>query len=125
MKKTKTFRFFYMILCIMLMTVSLTACDDDEEDKNPSIVGTWELVSNGYVTQMSFNANGSCFFKEWSESNPSEVDTDTGRYTVNGNTLSVWWESEADEDEPWTCTFKIEGNRMTTSENGGTVWIRK
>lgn len=122
----KTFRFFGMMLCVMLMTVSLAACsNDDDDDKNPSIVGTWEHVSDGYVTQMSFSANGTCSFKEWSQSNPSDVDTDSGKYTISGDILSIWWDSEADEEGAWSCTFKIEGNSMTTSENGGTVWIRK
>ncbi len=116
-----------MMLCVMLMAVSFTACgdDDDDDEKYTPVVGVWELESEGYVTQLSFNAYGSCFFREWSVDNPSDEDTDTGRYTVNGNTLSIWWESEADDDDPWTCTFKIEGDRMITSENGGTVWIRK
>lgn len=125
----KTFRFFGVIMCIMLMAVGLSACSgDDDDDKNSSIVGTWETSLDGYTTQMTFNSNGSCLWKEWNNSNPSDTDTDKGTYKVEGNKLSIWWDSEADEnleEGPLTVTFSISGNKMTTSENGGTVWTRK
>lgn len=125
-KLTFGLRFFSMMLGLMLMAINFTACnDDDDDDKNPSIIGTWEVISNGYVSQLTFNADGSCFSKEWPQSNPNEVEVDTGKYIASGNTLSIWWASEADEEGPWTCTFTIDGNRMTTSENGGSVWFRK
>lgn len=112
------------MFCVMLMAVCLNSCSsDDDDEKVVSIVGTWENVSDGYTTQMTFNSNGSCTWKGWSISNPSENETDKGTYKVEGNRLSVWWDSESDEDA-WTCTFVIEGNKMSTSENGGTVWTR-
>lgn len=115
-----------MMLCIMLIAVGLNACgSDDDNDENQTIVGTWETSSSGYITQMTFNSNGSCIWQEWQIDNPSDVDSDKGTYKVEGNKLFIWWESEADEDDPWTATFSINGSKMTTSENGGTVWTRK
>ena len=43
---------------------------------------------------------------------------------VDGNKLYIWWESE-EEYGPWSTTFTISGNTMTTTEGGGTTWTRK
>lgn len=133
----KTFRFFGMMLCVMLMAVGFTACsDDDDDDKNPSIVGTWYLESTYDVgteyerttySEITHKKDGivTGYWKETYKNGEVIVETDRGRYEVIKDVLSIWWEGEADDDNPWTCTFKIEGNRMITSENGGNVWIRK
>ncbi|MDE5826248.1 MAG: hypothetical protein K2J27_09425 [Duncaniella sp.] len=123
----KTFRFFGMVLCIVLIAVSFASCSDDD-DKAPSIVGTWQTEkanSDGYISELTFKADETCSWREWNTLNSNEADTDTGVYKVNGNKLSIWWESESDEEDPFVCTFSINGNHMTTSENGGTIWIKK
>ena len=122
----KTLRMIGMMLCAILMVAGLNACsNDDDDEKNPSIVGTWETVAGGKTTQLTFKPDRTCFWKEWQTGQPGDFDTDSGRYDTTEDVLSIWWDSEADEPEPWTCTFVITGNKMTTSENGGTTWTRK
>ena len=122
----KTLRILGMVLCSILLAVGLGACGgDNDDDVNQSIVGTWETVSNSTISQLTFKSNGSCAWREWESGRPDDVDTDSGTYKVDDNYLYIWWESESDEDGPWTATFSISGNKMTTSENGGTVWTRK
>jgi hypothetical protein len=127
----RTLRLIGMAIVAVIMCVNFTACsdDDDEEQGGNAVVGTWstEIYTDGdyYTTLITYNADGSCTSKEYKQNNPNDVETDKGKYQVDGNKLSIWWESEKEFDEPWTCTFTISGKRMTTSENGGTVWIKQ
>lgn len=127
-----------MMLCVILMSVGFNACSgDDEEDKNSSIVGTWygettyepgtDRERMEYV-ELTFRKDGTVtgYWKDTYKNGKEEVETDTGRYEVIKDVLRIWWISETEEgDDPWTTTFSINGNKMTTSENGGTVWTRK
>ncbi|MDE6522153.1 MAG: hypothetical protein K2L17_04990 [Muribaculaceae bacterium] len=134
----KTLRIFGMMLSIILIAVGLNACgSDDEDDRNPSIVGTWYLESTYFsgtdfeysvYAEIKYKKDGTLtgYWKKTYKDGKEEIETDTGRYEVIKDVLRVWWFSEADEDyEPWTATFSINGNKMTTSENDGTVWTRK
>lgn len=127
----RTLRLIGMAIVAVIMCVNFTACsdDDDEEQGGNAVVGTWstEIYTDGdyYTTLITYNADGSCTSKEYKQNNPNDVETDKGKYQVDGNKLSIWWKSEKEFDEPWTCTFTISGKRMTTSENGGTVWIKQ
>ena len=134
----KTLRFLGMMFCIILVAVGLNACSsDNEDDKNPSIVGTWYVETTHYsgtdheyseYAELTFKKDGTVtgYWKETYKDGKEIVETDTGRYEVIKDVLRVWWVSEAEEnDDPWTATFSINGNKMTTSENGGTVWTRK
>lgn len=134
----KTLRNLGMMLCIMLMAVGLNACgSDDDDDRNPSIVGTWYVETIHYsgtereyseYAEITYKKDGTVagYWKETNKDGKEEVETDTGRYEVIKDVLRIWWASEAEEaDGPWTAKFSINGNKMTTSENGGTVWTRK
>ncbi|MBD5175610.1 MAG: hypothetical protein HDT06_07300 [Bacteroidales bacterium] len=129
----KTFNYIGMIVCIMLLSVGFIACssDDDDKDVKVPIVGTWYLEtveSNNTVcyTEMTYKNDGTVtyYYKETSKDGKIKTETDKGTYEVIKDVLRIWWESE-DEDEPWSATFTINGNTMTTSENGGTVWHKK
>lgn len=136
----KLFQFFGMMLGIMFLTTSFSACSsDDDDDKNPSIVGTWytesvydagtEYECNSYF-EITYKKDGTAtwYGKDTYKDGSVDTETDRGRYEVIKDVLNIWWDSEEEENEeegPWTCTFTISGNKMTTSENGGTVWTRK
>ncbi len=141
-KMKKMLKFFDMMLCVMFMAVVFSACsNDDDDDKNPSIVGTWYVektydVGTSYeytsYAEITYGKNGMAtgYWKDTYKNGETEIETDKGRYEVVNDVLRIWWEDDSDdgddEDEgPWTTTFKISGNKMTTSENGGTVWTRK
>lgn len=114
---------------------AFTACgsdDDNNETSSNPIVGTWwvENTSKGYIkyTEITYNADLTCTWREYEQDRTTLKRSDTGKYKVEGNKLSIWWESEKkywDEDGPWTTTFTISGNKMTTTEAGGTTWTRK
>lgn len=115
-----------MLMLALSTTFSLSSCskDDDDSSSNP-IVGTWTTTNYGEVSTITFNSNGTCTYKNV---DGGYVETDSGKYTVSGSKLSIWWESERkywEEDGPWTTTFVITGNTMKTSEGGGTTWTRK
>ena len=116
-----------MAVVAILMCVNFIACSDDEEQSDNPIVGTWITetpTDDGRYSSITYKADGSCFWKDYKKEDPNYIETDNGKYQVDGNKLSIWWESEKEFDEPWTCTFTISGNRMVTSENGSSVWIK-
>ena len=134
----KTLRLLGMMFCIILVAVGLNACSsDDDDEKTSSIVGTWYGEATHYsgtdyeyseYAELTFKKDGTVtgYWKETYKDGKEIVETDTGRYEVIKDVLRVWWVSEAGEnDDPLTTTFSINGNKMTTSENGGTVWTRK
>lgn len=138
-KMKKMLKFFDMMLCVMFMAVVFSACsNDDDDDKNPSIVGTWYIeetydVGTSYeytsYTEITYGKNGmvTWYCKDTYKNGETEIETEKGRYEVIKDVLRIWWEDDETEESegPWTATFKINGNKMTTSENGGTVWTRK
>lgn len=114
----KTFRFFGMMLCIMLTAVCFTACGDDDGDDDSSIVGTWQLVEEeGYETLTTFKANGTVISTEKDLDDGDEY-TDTGRYTFDGEILTIWWDDEP-EDDPDIYRVTIKGDRLTTYDEDG------
>lgn len=136
----KNLRFLGMMLCFILVGVCLNSCGSNgEDDKNPSIVGTWYVETTHYsgtdweyseYAEITFKKDGTVtyYWKETNKDGEEEVETDTGRYEVIKDVLRIWWVSEAEENltaGPWTARFSINGNKMITSENGGTVWTRK
>ena len=135
----KTFRMLGMIIIVMLMNVNFSACSsDDEDDNNLPIVGTW-YTENQYevgtdweyteYAEVTYKKDGTLtgYWKVTFEDGTEEIETDTGRYEVIKDVLRLWWDNDLDDesDGPWTETFSINGNIMTTSENGGSVWTRK
>ena len=129
----KTFRVFGMILLVMLVTVSISACSSDDDDTNPSIVGTWYTESTLNIgtpsdsitySEITYKSDGTAtgYWKSTYKNGEIEIDTDKGHYEVINDILSIWWDGE---DGAWSATFSISGNIMTTSENGGTIWTRK
>lgn len=123
MKKTIS---IFSLLFGMLMSVSfLTACGDDDND---SIVGTWYIVTEDHgvdeYTEVTFSADGTCSRREYKADRTTLTEADWGTYKTEGNVLSIWWDSEKGYGA-WSVTFSISGNKMTTSEGGGSVWTRK
>lgn len=129
------------MVCMLLMTVGFTACSGNDEDneKDSSIVGTWYVETVHYLgtdnecteyAELSFRKDGvvTGYWKNTYKTGKVEIETDKGRYEVIKNVLRTWWESDDEEDNasvPNTWTITINSDKMTTSENGGTVWTRK
>ena len=123
----KRFSFLSLLFGLFVCMSVLTSCSKDDDDSSSnSIVGTWytESEPKGYlqVEEITYNSDGTCTYRRYKSDRTTINDTDSGTYKVEGNKLSIWW---AGSSTPWTTTFSINGNKMTTSENGGTIWTKK
>ena len=112
-----------LLLGLFVCVTVFTSCskDDDNESSSNPIVGTWYTEVYGYE-EITYNSDGTCTYRDYKSDKKTVSYTDLGTYQVEGNRLTIWWN---DENSAWTTTFSISGNKMNTSENGGTVWTRK
>ena len=119
---------FGLFVCVTLFS----ACGgDDDKDAPPStnpIVGTWwiENESKGYkyYTEITYNADNTCTWSRYRYEGDTKnlIDSKSGTYKIDGNQLSILYKGS---DKPWSTTFTISGNIMTTTEGGGSTWTRK
>ena len=113
---------FGLLVCV---TVFCSCSKDDDNGSSASnpLVGTWYTVDgDGDYTELIYKADMTCtLFEHQRESNKIK-NTDYGRYQINGNLLSIWWDGNT---KAKTYMFSINGNEMTTDEGGGTTWTRK
>ena len=121
----KSIFLFAVLLFSVFTALALASCsssdsDDNDSSKNP-LVGTWYTDKTDH-TEITYKADFTCT-GQWYEGSKVKY-TDKGKYKVDGNKLYIWWESE-EEYGPWSTTFTISGNTMTTTEGGGTTWTRK
>ena len=66
MKHLSNFKFMAMALFVAMLSLSFTACSDDDDDPkegNNSIVGTWERETTLYGNNGSFDATVRLVFK--------------------------------------------------------------
>ena len=130
MKKSLSFLSFLFGLFVCV-TVFCACGGDDDKDAPPStnpIVGTWyiENESKGYryYYEMTYNADNTCTWSRYRYEGDIKtlIDSKTGTYKIDGNQLSILYKGS---DKPWSTTFTISGNIMTTTEGGGSTWTRK
>ena len=126
----KRFSILSLLFGLLVSVALFTACGGDDDDNGGSssnpLVGTWytEGEEKGYPTyeEITYNANNTCTWRDYKSDKTTIKETDSGTYKVDGNKLSIWWSGSS---TPWTTTFSISGNKMTTTEGGGTTWTRK
>ena len=101
----------FLIVAAMFAAVSFSACsDDDDKDKDASIVGTWEYThltgyDNGVIVvdkdnpkddepmhYLTFNSNGT-----WTEEYPNSGHTSKGTYSINGDKLTKTYHDDKDD----------------------------
>ncbi len=129
MKNLSNLKFVVMAMFVALLSLSLTACSDDDDDKNdsvvtpggdkddekkPAYVGTWKCTYEYGSTTITFNADGT--FVEVDDDG-GETYVERGRYTVNGNKMTLIWEDEGGDSE--TCTYRVSGNTLTVTDSEG------
>ena len=120
----KRFSFLSLLLGLFVCLSVLTSCsksDDDGGSSSNPLVGTWYTEAYSYE-EITYNSDGTCTYRRYKSDHTTIRDTDSGTYKVEGNKLTIWWASSS---SPWTTTFSINGNKMTTSEDGGIVWTKK
>lgn len=119
---------FGLFVCVTVF--SACSKDDDKGSSSSSnpIVGTWwiENESKGYkyYTELTYNADYTCTYLRYryEGDNKNLIDTKTGTYAIDGNKLSILYKGS---DKPWSTTFTVSGNTMTTTEAGGSTWTKK
>lgn len=130
----KTFKVVSVMLIVM-MSVTFMGCSKEDEDNASPIVGTWFVektydIGTSYeytsYSEITYNIDGRLtgLWIDTYKDGHVVTEHDNGKYEIRNNLLMVWWDSDNDT-EAWTVTFTIDGNTMTTSEAGGTVWTRK
>ena len=110
-KLITTMKKLFLIVAAMFAAVSFSACsDDDDKDKDASIVGTWEYThltgyDNGVIVvdkdipkddepmhYLTFNSNGT-----WTEEYPNSGHTSKGTYSINGDKLTKTYHDDKDD----------------------------
>lgn len=89
------FKYFFVILSMMAMTIGFSACsNDDEGGSSSSIVGTWayeeDYDGEYYYEEITFKANGTLIV-ECEESYYDDFDswTERGTWEIDGDELIV------------------------------------
>ncbi|MBD5288060.1 MAG: hypothetical protein HDS28_03135 [Bacteroides sp.] len=122
-KMKKTFRMFGMILFVMLMCVGFSACssDDDENDKNLSIVGTWVCENSGVDATIEFYTNNTFY---WCEKDSSGLDEDYGTYQIEGDIIIIRWDSDTSDDLPMRWKLVNDNGKLRIIAQDST-WRKK
>lgn len=112
---------------VALLSLSFTACSDDDDDKNdsvvtpggdkddekkPAYVGSWKYTDEYGIGTLTINADGT-FVDTFTED--GETDVERGRYTVNGNKITIYY-GDGDVE---TCTYRVSGNTLTVTDSEG------
>ena len=137
MKKFHLFlKTFGMMLTVLMMSVSLASCgdDDDPEPVKPgdnqeqdgeyagkNFVGTWEGSDGSDSFAIILGADGS--YTDYLVINGERKFPETGKYTVSGSTLTV--PSNSNLHTAWsgnTFTMSVSGSRMTLTNSLMNDW---
>lgn len=95
------FKYLFVMVSMLVMTISFVSCNDEDNDKlSSSIVGTWiyeEDYSDDeyYYEEITFKSNGT-FIVKWEEYYYGDYDSDTerGTYEIDGDELIVDFDDE-------------------------------
>lgn len=123
-----------MLLVAILMSVSMTACGDDDDDEpadpanhDPALIGTWEYkyVDNVYdyseLERITFKANGNWeIYQEYIdyEDDEKEVGKLVGTWTTRNNYVTMICtgvKGDVDKDEigdKSTAHYNVQGNTL-------------
>ncbi|MDE5957685.1 MAG: copper resistance protein NlpE [Muribaculaceae bacterium] len=103
----KTMRMIGMTLVAIILSLSFTACGDDEADEpethDSSLIGTWECVENETnfteVTTVTFKSNGTYTCKIVWTGDDAGVINHSGTWTASNNILTITFEKTDDPEE--------------------------
>lgn len=109
-----------IITAIILATLSLTSCDDDDEYYGNPLVGTWQMIAplDGFYNEFTFYSDGSgAYYVEDSWGS----DTYYINWYLYGSQLQVDFPDQMDTMY-FTCS--IQGyNLFLYPDNGGNPWV--
>lgn len=137
MKNLSNLKFVVMAMFVALLSLSLTACSDDDDDKKESsktepsktessIVGTWKYTESGIdwseTVTLTINSNGTFIMSVRGIDNGQEYnETERGTYTIKGSTITIAY----DDEDIKVCTYSISGNTLTISSDGEVMSFKK
>ncbi|MBR5726263.1 MAG: hypothetical protein IKX56_05960 [Muribaculaceae bacterium] len=112
----KKYYYLLMVMLMALVSVGFAACgDDDDEPKNPDIVGTWQTKDSDSMTLLQFTKDGK--FNEVdivSEEGVADLYKFYGTYTVSGDKLTVTY-IYSYETETVVSVYQVKGDKLTIS----------
>lgn len=100
------------LICAILISFTLIACSPQDK-----ISGKWVVEEEDVSISMTFDKDGTVTYAMGSYSA-------TGTYTIDGDQLTLSFETVKDMDN--TFTYTIDGNEMTlTTSDGETTTLSK
>lgn len=129
----------FAVVAILSLTFVSCSSDDDEEQ---SIVGTWKMDLSDFLdlSDYGFEVKGYLYYqfnndgtfrtvdvtitkysqekKELGYEDETEVEVEKGRYTTNGNIITI----KRDDGTTEEAEYKISGNKLTLSNTSGLVF---
>lgn len=134
-KKIKTFLLILPFIALIWGVVEFTKSATEElygpKKVNP-LYGTWyttiySLGQDVYV-EMVYNEDKTCVYREYDEKRINHRDIDKGRFELEKNKISIWWDSMSSSWEtsgPEVSTYKIEDNEMIMDNDDSVIWKKK
>jgi hypothetical protein len=120
----KTFRAIGVALISVLLSVSFSACGDDDEPSsggNP-LVGTWveKVTDDSLRDYITFKADGTGFAGDWDKGDRYE-DVESFRYKYTNTTVTLDW----GDGSPKKYQYSISGKDLSLSRGGETTIYTK
>lgn len=108
----------FLIVAAMFAVVSFSACSDDDDNKDASIVGTWQITYyEGWATFSDGTRD------DWSDAYPLTSEGNYyWTYTFNENGTCVqtdYSDNKNDDSSPMHFTYSVNGNTLTMTESTG------
>lgn len=99
--------------------------------ENP-LYGTWyttihSLGKDVYV-EMLYNKDKTCIYREYDDERINHRDIDRGRFELENEKISIWWDSMRDSWEregPVVSSYEVKGDKLITDDDDSVIWRKK
>ena len=114
----KKYYYLLMVMFLAVLSVGFASCGDDEDEpKNSSIVGTWQIKAvddfGTYESLIQFTKNGKWHSVDiYTENGETEVEVEHGTYSISGDKLYITYTDDG-EDFTETVTYAVKGDKLT------------
>jgi uncharacterized lipoprotein NlpE involved in copper resistance len=109
------------MILFMALSVSLTSCNDDDDDMGNPIVGSWSVseADGGFEVDIlaTFKENGTgTLAATITIQGESLTESDSFTWSTNGDQLTMTMEGETE-----VSTYSISGDTLTITDDEGFV----
>jgi hypothetical protein len=94
------------LVILVLTTICISSCSNDDNESNKNIVGVW--VDNSEKDGYKFLDNGS--FYEYSATNSNKNWGDSGTYSLRKGKLILYWDGEVNDVDTFNIIFNNENS---------------